>query len=136
VIIADTSGLLAFFNRSEPLHAEVRRIVENGDEALVVSPYVVAELDYLIATRVGIEAELTVLSELASGGYLLPSLDGPDLEKAVAVITRYQDQDIGVADASIVVLAERFQTRAILTLDRRHFGVLRPLSGGKFKLIP
>ena len=136
MIVADTSGLLAFFNKSEPLHGEIRRIVESDDDALVVSPYVVAELDYLIATRIGIEAELTVLSELASGSYLLPAFDGPDLEMAVAVITKYRDQHIGVADASMVVLAERFQTRAILTLDRRHFGVLRPMSGGRFKLLP
>lgn len=136
MIIADTSGLVAFFNRSEPMHAEVRRIVEKETDPLIVSPYVVAELDYLIATRVGIDAELTVLAELAAGGYLLPAIDGPDLNRAIAVITRYQDQDIGVADASIVILAERFQTRAILTLDRRHFGVLRPLSGARFKLLP
>jgi len=136
VIIADTSGLLAFFNKAEPLHDEVRRMIEIDDEALVVSPYVVAELDYLIATRIGVKEELTVLSELASGGYLLAALDETDLEQAVAVITKYQDQEIGVADASIVVLADRFQTRTILTLDRRHFEVLRPLSGGKFKVIP
>ena len=111
-------------------------MIEIDDEALVVSPYVVAELDYLIATRIGVKEELTVLSELASGGYLLAALDETDLEQAVAVITKYQDQEIGVADASIVVLADRFQTRTILTLDRRHFEVLRPLSGGKFKVIP
>ena len=41
-----------------------------------------------------------------------------------------------IADASIVVLAERYSTRRILSLDHRHFDVLRPLSGGRFTLLP
>ena len=51
MIIADTSGLLAFFNRREPLHATVRDLVIAERDPLVVSPFVVAELDYLVATR-------------------------------------------------------------------------------------
>ncbi|MGI8516865.1 MAG: PIN domain-containing protein [Acidimicrobiia bacterium] len=136
MIIADTSGLLAFFNRSEEAHDRVRAIVETERDPLVVSPYVVAELDYLIATRVGIDAELTVLNELASGAYLLAEFDRADLEKAIDVIAQYKDLGIGIADASLVVLAERFNTQTILTLDRRHFGVLRPLAGDGFDLRP
>jgi predicted nucleic acid-binding protein len=52
------------------------------------------------------------------------------------VIARYRDEDIAVADASLVVLADRHRTRTLLTLDRRHFGVLRPLDGGRFRLLP
>ncbi|GBC87372.1 Ribonuclease VapC26 [bacterium HR12] len=135
-MIADTSGLLALFNRSEPEHEAVRRIAADSREPLVVSPYVVAELDYLVATRVGVQAELAVLRELAGGAYELPHLGPGDLERIATVIARYADQGIGAADASIVVLADRYRTREILTLDRRRFEVLRPLSGGRFRVLP
>lgn len=134
--IADTSGLLALFNSAEPEHDVVSRLVTEIEDPLVVSPYVVAELDYLVASRVGVDAELAVLGELAGGAYELAQLDASDLERASAVIERYRDQSIGLADASNVVLADRYRTREILTLDRRHFDVLRPLSGGRFKLLP
>ncbi len=136
MIIADTSGLLAFFHRDEPPHTAVRRVVENTEAQLIVSPYVVAELDYLLATRLGVTAELAVLSELSSGAYHLADFDTEALSAAAAVVKRYRDQGIGVADASIVVLAERFRTRSVLTLDRRHFEVLRPMDGGRFRLLP
>ncbi len=136
MIIADTSGLVALFNSKEPEHNVVRRLVSEIEAPLVVSPYVVAELDYLVARRVGVDAELAVLEELASGAYELAQLDAADLARASALIERYRDQSIGVADASIVVLADRHRTREILTLDHRHFDVVRPLSGGRFKLIP
>ena len=136
MIIADTSGLLALFNRTEPDHVSVRRLVADRPEPLVVSPYVVAELDYLIATRVGVAAELAVLGELAGGAYVLPGLEASELTTCAQVIARYRDQSVGVADASLVVLADRFSTNEILTLDHRHFDVLRPMSGGRFTLLP
>lgn len=136
MIIADTSGLLALFDRGEPGHQAVSDAVARIVGPLVVSPYVVAELDYLVATRIGVAQELAVLRELSGGAYLLPELGSSDIAKAADVIERYHDQDIGIADASIVVLAERFATRQLLTLDRRHFGVLRPAQGGRFILLP
>lgn len=50
-------------------------------------------------------------------------------------VEAYADQNIGLADASNVVLAERYRTRTIVTLDHRHFDVLRPLSGGRLRIL-
>jgi predicted nucleic acid-binding protein len=136
VIVADTSGLLALFNRTEHAHEAVVRLADAATEPLVVSPFVVAELDYLVVTRIGVDAELAMLDELGSGAYVLPTFDAGDLLDASRIIARYREQSIGVADASIVVLADRYRTRELLTLDHRHFDVVRPLSGGRFKLLP
>lgn len=136
MIVADTSGLLALFNQREPAHAAVRTVVEAETDPLVVSPYVIAELDYLVATRLGVDAELAMLAELSGGAYHIADFGATDVTGARAVIERYRDQDIGVADASIVVLADRYRTRSVLTLDHRHFGTLRPLDGGRFRLLP
>lgn len=136
MIVADTSGLLALFNPREPKHQDVSRAVAREPDPLVVSPYVVAELDYLVATRHGVDAELAVLAELAGGAYHLAQLAIEDMRAMAELIDLYRDQDIGVADASLVVLASRYRTRSILTLDHRHFTVVRPLDGGRFRLVP
>jgi predicted nucleic acid-binding protein len=135
-VIVDTSALLAFFDRDEPDHDAVSRALEDSDEPLVVSPFVIAELDYLVGSRLGVTAELAALRELAGGAWDLPAMDAADVERACSVIERYADQGIGIADASNVVLADRHGTRTIATLDRRHFDVLRPLSGGRFAIVP
>ena len=70
-MIVDTSALLAYFNAREPDHEAVSGVIDINDELLVVSPYVLAELDYLIAKRVGVDAELAVLRELSSGAWEL-----------------------------------------------------------------
>jgi predicted nucleic acid-binding protein len=134
-VIVDTSALLAFFDASEPDHEAVSEVFTAAD-ALVVSPYVVAELDYLVATRHGVDDELAVLDELAGGAWDLAAFDEEGLRRARGVIASYRDQEIGVADASIVVLAERYRTRTIASLDRRHFDVVRSLEGGHFEVLP
>ena len=134
-VIVDTSALLAFFDASEPDHDSVSEVLAAAD-VLVVSPYVVAELDYLVATRHGLDDELAVLDELAGGAWDLADFDEEGLRRAREVIASYRDQAIGVADASIVVLAERYRTRTIASLDRRHFDVLRSLDGGYFEVLP
>ena len=135
-MIADTSGLLAYFNTSEPAHERVKAAVDAAPGPLIVSPFVVAELDYLVATRLGVQAELAVLEELGSGAYELPGLTAADITACRQIVMRYSDQQIGVADASLVLLAKTFDTRSVLTLDRRHFDVLRPLQGKKFVVVP
>jgi predicted nucleic acid-binding protein len=67
-VIVDTSALLAFFDASEPDHEAVSAVLGAAD-ALVVSPYVVAELNYLVATRHGVD------DELVEDHVSLPTLD-------------------------------------------------------------
>ena len=81
MIVADTSGLLALFNRGEPQHAAVRDLVAATSDRLAVSPYVLAELDYLVGSRIGVDAELAVLAELAGGAYVLADIGPDDLHR-------------------------------------------------------
>jgi predicted nucleic acid-binding protein len=136
VLVCDTSGLIAYFDASDAHHAAVTTAVEADPGPFIVSPYVLAELDYLLATRRGADAQLAVLRELTGGAWTLPCCEVDEIREASDVVDRYRDQDIGIADASIVVLAGRFKTDRILTLDYRHFRVLRTVTGNSFALLP
>jgi predicted nucleic acid-binding protein len=48
----------------------------------------------------------------------------------------YKDLELGLADASIMVLAERFNCLNILTLDQRHFRAVLGPGGRAFRLLP
>lgn len=135
-VVADTSALIAFYSESGTEHDDVSAWLAAHDEPIVVSPYVVAELDYLVAARKGVDAELAVLAELAGGAYELAAMTAADITQASEVIARYRDLGIGITDASLVVLAARYGTDTILTLDRRHFGALRSLAGEALHIVP
>lgn len=135
MIILDTSALFAFLRSGDPDNEAVTGVLLTK-EPLIVSPFVIAELDYLVEARAGVRAELQMLADIASGAYELPVLSAADLIACAGVIDKYADQRVGVTDASLVVLAERYQTRRICTLDHRHFGVMRGTDGTPFELLP
>ena len=66
----------------------------------------------------------------------LVSLSPADVERAWHIIERYADHQIGLADASVVVLSERCDTNDLLSLDERHFRVLRGAGGAPFRILP
>lgn len=136
VIVLDTSGLLAAIDSSQRFHNTAREVLNEAMVPLILSPFVLAELDYLLATRVGHAAELALLEEVARETYRLAQFSGGDVVEAMQIIERYADLHISLADASNVVLANRHDTLDVLTLDERHFRVLRRPGGRPFRLLP
>lgn len=59
-----------------------------------------------------------------------------DLADAGRVLERYADLGIGLADASVVVIANRNRTLDLLCTDQRHFRALRGVGGRPFRLRP
>jgi predicted nucleic acid-binding protein len=136
VIILDTSGLLAAIDGSEAHHAAAARALLASESPRLLSPFVLAELDYLLAMRVSPRAARALLDEVARGAYQLESFDADDVAAALVILERYADLDLGLADASLAVLAERHQTTDILTLDERHFRAVRGPHGRPFRILP
>jgi predicted nucleic acid-binding protein len=135
-LIVDAGALYAQADADEPRHAAVRAILEGERESLVTTALAVAEADYLILDRLGPVVELTFLDDLAEGTYLVECLDVRELATARAIVAQYRDLHLGLADASLVVIAERHATRRILTFDERAFRAVAPLQGGAFTVLP
>lgn len=136
MILVDTSGALAAMDASQRSHAACADVLREAKGPLLLSPFVLAELDYLLAARVSVRAELAMLAEVARGAYQLEPFGAEDVAQARAIVARYADLKIGLADASIVVLAGRHAVRDVLTLDRRHFAALRRPNGRAFRILP
>lgn len=136
MILLDTSGLLAALFHDQRHHRACRRALESAEPPLLLSPFVLAELDYLILTGPGIRAELALLQEVADGAYRLERFDAADVARARAVADRYHDLALGVTDASLVVLSERYRTVDLLSLDQRHFRTVAGADGRPFRLLP
>lgn len=136
MILLDTSGLLSAIDGSQRHHAAARRALEAAPPPWLLSPFVLAELDDLLATRVGVPAERALLAEVGRGVYRLEAFDADDVAAAERLIRRYVALEIGLADASLVVLAARYGVRDLLTLDERHFRALRGPGGRPFRILP
>lgn len=136
MIVLDTSGLLAWIDASQRLHGAVAAAMNDVAPPYLLSPFVLAELDYLVATRVGRNEEHALLQEVEGGAYDVVTFTNEDVGRARRVIARFEELQIGLADASILVIAEKYRTHDILTLDERHFRVLTGSDKRPFRLLP
>ena len=136
VIVLDTSGLLAAIDSSQRFHEAAKETLGRTVGPLILSPFVLAELDYLLARRVGREAELALLQEVAKETYRLAAFSIGDVAEASRIMVQHADLRVSLADASNVVLADRHDTLDVLTLDERHFRTLRGPGGRPFRILP
>ncbi|CAN5551057.1 hypothetical protein BH23CHL7_BH23CHL7_23350 [soil metagenome] len=97
---------------------------------------VITEVAYLLGTRLGAQAEVRFLGDLASGALTPLEVEPADWLRIAELVAQYADLPLGTVDASVVATAERLEIATIATFDRRHFGVVRPRHASAFDLLP
>ena len=126
MILLDTSGLLAALDESQRDHEACAAALARALPPLLLSPFVLAELDYLLGEELGWTEQRALLEEVVKGAYRLEAFDPADVGAALGVLDRYVNLELGLADASIVVLAQKYGSRDLLSLDEgRMTGVAR-----------
>jgi len=122
LITLDTSALYALLDRRDPDHVSVLEALQSDPGPFVVPAGIMAELAYLVESRLGATAMDAVLADLESGAYSLDCGED-DLPRIRSLTTRYESLPLGYADSAVIACAERSGGR-VLTLDVRHFGVV------------
>jgi hypothetical protein len=135
-LILDAAPLVALADAKEPRLEALMRIRDEEEGLLVLPAPVAAEVDYLLGVRFGHVARRAFLSDLAARRYDVACLEADDYRVVSELDIRYSDLGLGLADCSILVLAERYETRRLLSFDERHFRAVAPLQGGSFELLP
>ena len=135
-LVVDAGGLYAQADADEPRHSSVANLLRAERDEIVTTELCVAEADYLILDRLGVDVELAFLEDLASGTFQVECLSNDEIGQAISLVERYRDLRIGLADASLAVLAARYATNRILTFDERAFRAITPLTGGSFSILP
>ena len=90
---------------------------------------VITEVVYLLATRLGVNAEVRFLGDLASGNLIPESVPPEDWLRIAELVARYRDLPLGTVDASVIATAERLGITEVATLDRRHVAVVQSTNG-------
>lgn len=108
---------------------------------LVISPVLLSELDHIARRVLSHTAALGAIDDITrwarAGRAILPEVTADILDTAQAVRARYADLRLDLADAVNVAFAAWFRTNVLLTIDRRDFRAVRPLTNHTaFRLLP
>ena len=135
-LILDTGPLFASLDRSDGDHAACRRLIETADEPLVIPAPVLVEVDYWIHARLHPGVLVALLDDIVAGAYRVEEPRAEDYQRIKELCDRYADADIGFVDAAVLALVERLNEPKLATLDRRHFGTMRPRHVEALALVP
>jgi predicted nucleic acid-binding protein len=122
-------------DRDDRHHKACVELLETHRGPLIIPTLVITEVAYLIETRLGVDAEIRFLGDLAAGNLIPEPVAPGDWLRIAELVARYDDLPLGTLDASVIAAAERLAVAEVATLDRRHFTVVQPRSG-PFTLVP
>ncbi|HEV2088340.1 MAG TPA: PIN domain-containing protein [Cryptosporangiaceae bacterium] len=135
-VVADTGALYAAFDADDLHHRAVADWLNASNDTPVVSPLVLAELDYLLARNGGERTRADAMAELTER-VVVGSFTHATFVAAAGLAASYGELGIGLTDASVLLLARDHDTVDILTTDQRHFRAVRPPGAGKaYRLLP
>ena len=135
-LIIDAAPLVALGDSRDPLHSQIGDLLRGEPGELVAPAPVSAEADYLVRRRGTAQAARAFLRDVAAGRFLVEGLTPDEHALAARLDEQYTDLELGLADASVVILAKRFRTTRLLSFDDRDFRAVTPLGGGHFTLLP
>jgi len=133
-VLVDAGPLIALLDRSDAHHDKVVTALRKIQDPLVSVWPVLVEAMYLLSFSWQAQKALWEIFE--TGTVQLLPLGSDDIPQMKALMEKYRDLPMDLADAALVRVAEREGLRRVLTLDQKDFNVYRLPRKGRFTLLP
>ncbi|MFD9114874.1 type II toxin-antitoxin system VapC family toxin [Streptomyces bottropensis] len=140
IILADTCGIIAAYDETHPQGDACLKVLDEAG-LIVISPLVLAEVDHMGRKEFGYESTALIMDDIqqnaVSGRYVIPEVTPDILAGAARLRARHRGLSLDLSDAVTMTLAAVYDTDAVLTIDRRDFRAVTPLSRhSAFRLLP
>lgn len=134
--IIDSGFLYARLNGKDFAHVAVSEVPLRQSESIYLPIPAITEVTFLLQRDLGQRAVWQFVETLNETNIQLEPPIASDYVRSAEILRKYNDQNIDFVDACIVAMAERLNITTILTIDRRHFSIFKPLHCDSFELLP
>ena len=135
-LILDTGPVFATLDRRDAGHASCRRLITETNESLIIPSPVIVEVEQLLRRYAYPSLFVNFLRDIEDGAYSIADLEPTDYARVREICDRYSDAQVGFVDAAVMAIVERLNEPKLATLDRRHFGLMRPRHIDSLRLLP
>jgi uncharacterized protein len=136
-LLVDTGPLVAIVNEGDKDHPRCAAELKKLTDPLLTTWPVVTEAIYLLGqTANPLDSEDALLAAIDRQIILVAKVDREDVPRLRALLQKYRDLPMDLADATLVRVAERDGIRQVFTLDRRDFEIYRIGRRETFTIIP
>jgi predicted nucleic acid-binding protein len=133
-VLVDTGPFVSTFNETDYEHRRCADQFAALNQPVLTCWPVLIEAAWILRARP--DRITRMLSAFEDGAFALLPLDETDLPPISAILTKFRDLRVQLADAALLHLANRESIHTIFTLDRRDFEVFRLKNGKRPRLIP
>ena len=133
--LTDTGPLVALIDADEKHSARCRATLAELDTPLVTSWAVLTEAMHLLGKRGGWEPQALLWQMVERELLVLAELNDAMATRCIALMRRYDDHPMDLADATLVALAEERDLREVFTLDA-HFRSYRLKNRRHLRVVP
>ena len=123
-VLLDTGIVYAYYDRSDSWHKRALALFGREQGGLVIPAPIIPEVDHLLGTRLGSEAQLTFYEALGDGSYFVADLPRESYPRVIDLNRQFAELALGFVDAAVVAIGEAIGLRRIATSDRRDFDPL------------
>lgn len=123
MILVDTGPLIALFDPLDGQHSRCKELLASIREPLTTTTPVLTEAFHMLGPASMGSQRLRDF--VVARGMTLWFFDEESLSRAFELMEVYADHPMDLADASLVVAAEKLGTRKVFTIDQRDFGAYR-----------
>jgi predicted nucleic acid-binding protein len=133
--LTDAGPLIALIDADEPDHERCRAALESIRLPLLTTWPAFTEAMYLLGRAGGDVAQQALWRLVLRGDMQIAAPSAQVLERIAALMKKYADRPMDLADASLVALAEERRLTRIFTLDA-DFHIYRMKSGRALRVVP
>lgn len=134
--IVDTSFLVSLTNPNEYGHKACVAVAKTIRDTLIVPQTVLPEATYLLDKYLGHHVMREFVRRMLLPVWTIEPIRESDLVRTAVLLEKYHDNRLDFVDATLIAIAERLNIQRVLTLDKRHFRVIRPSHCPTFELLP
>lgn len=127
--LVDAGPLIAWFDPRDKLHTRMSQFFQTYVGRLYTTWLVFTEVCHFL----NVPQQRALIAWFKRGGAQLVALDDAVLDALDALISKYADRPMDIADASLVWLGARMKLTNIITIDREDFSVYRAANGQAFR---
>ena len=128
-ILVDTGPIVALLHRDDKHHKRVTSFIKQSGCGLLTTWPVMTEAWHLLPAH----GRIALTGWALNGGVAVLDLGEDVLAELDRMLRQYRDRPMDLADASLVLLAQRTGLIEILTIDRADFDVYRLADGRSFQ---
>jgi predicted nucleic acid-binding protein len=114
-VLVDAGPLIALFDRSDTYHEKIKSFIRDFPYRLVSTLAVLTEVSHML--NFSVDAQIDFLEWVMRGGLYLETIEQDDMAKLIGLIRKYRDLPCDLADATLVLTAEKTGIHSIISVD-------------------